>query len=172
MENFNRNEGNDHSGDLDGGKLDPKEAGQDMNTEEFSNNEDHFSVCPVCSQRFQSYEEEVSGMCDACWNGREHLHDSGNLPPVTQVVTMQSGEVSFPLFGNLTIAEVVEAYESNAPVKVVSASLSDGQVTLKFEPIPHDDVLDDPCSICGMCHYRLQTDEEIQACLCVACLYQ
>lgn len=75
------------------------------------------------------------------------------------------GKTSFPLYGNLTIAEVVETFESNAPVKVVSASLTDDIVTLTFEPIPHDDPdYDDLCQcgndVCATGPYRL----------CEACL--
>lgn len=63
--------------------------------------------------------------------------------PQTTFVEMIDYEVSFPLYGNLTIDEVVTTYEQNAPVIVKSASLEGDTVTLKFDPIPHDDMLDD-----------------------------
>lgn len=73
-------------------------------------------------------------------------NDDGSLPfdaIKTTVVSMEGGKVTMPLYGNLTIAEVIETYESNAPFKVTTAVLDGDTVTLTFEPIPHDDEFDD-----------------------------
>lgn len=135
----------------------------------------------------QSYDED-EGPCYECGVTKGHNDDCPVLMaienPPTQIVQMEGGKVTFPLYGNLTIAEVVEAYENNVAVKVTRASLENDTVTLTFEPIPHDDSFDDPSPdstpsqlpdsipddyYCDYCERLLTSRSEFEAGVCFNC---
>lgn len=59
-------------------------------------------------------------------------------------------KMTMPLFGELTIAQVIEAIEETSKVKVVRAALEDGIVTLTYEPIEEPGEPDE-CEECFEC---------------------
>lgn len=72
-------------------------------------------------------------------------------------VTYMGDKVSFPLTGELTIAEAVENIEAVSAVTVTRASLDNGIVTLTLEPLPdvNTDLEPEECYECGgSCNYH------------------
>ena len=72
-------------------------------------------------------------------------------------VTYMGDKVSFPLMGELTIAEAVENIEAVSAVTVTRASLDNGIVTLTLEPLPdvNTDLEPEECYECGgSCNYH------------------
>lgn len=61
------------------------------------------------------------------------------------------GKMTMPLYGELTIAQVVATIEEDSKVKVTQASLNDGIVTLTYETLPDVDDMDEfeECYDCG-----------------------
>lgn len=101
-------------------------------------------IDPVMSERIHPASKFTIQIADEN-EAQEGLSDAitGVSETHTDVIIMEDYKVILPLYGSLTIAEVVEAYEINSPVKVVRAYLENDIVTLTFEPIPHDDEFDD-----------------------------
>jgi predicted transcriptional regulator len=86
---------------------------------------------------------------------QETITDISETP---QGVNIVSTTFDMPLYGNLTIAEVVEVVEENYQAAVVKAELNDGTVTLTIEHHVEADDLDEieECYDCGgTCNYHM-----------------
>lgn len=68
-----------------------------------------------------------------------------------QAVTIEGGSFTLPLMGEMTVYEAVRNIEAVSAVKVVRATLSDGIVTLYYEPLPdvNTDIEHEECLECG-----------------------
>lgn len=86
------------------------------------------------------------------------------------LVNIELTKISFPLYGDKTIAEYVEEIESASNATVEKADLVNGIVTLTIQSVVVSDP--DATHICEKCHAVLHTHEELYHLMCATCLWE